>query len=257
MYAMGRGGDSDGEKRPAWSLGSVPPAGECVVAIPAEGSFISCRPRKREHVSPPRRNSHLREAVMKTRLGLLSLIFLSSTLLVAQQGPASDLRPFAFTHVTVIDATGVAAQPDMTVVVSGDRITELGKTGQVAIPRNALVTDATNQFMIPGLWDMHTHVFIRSRKSFPLYVMYLFLANGVTGVRDMGTPGVRDDFGDFPYLQDLEWRQAISAGAILGPRLNLSLTIIDAVPMPPALRALGLPPPTRRRGVRRCSASRS
>lgn len=173
---------------------------------------------------------------MKTRLGLLSLIFLSSTLLVAQQGPASDLRPVAFTHVTVIDATGVAAQPDMTVVVSGDRITELGKTGQVAIPRNALVTDATNQFMIPGLWDMHTHVFIRSRKSFPLYVMYLFLANGVTGVRDMGTPGVRDDFGDFPYLQDLEWRQAISAGAILGPRLNLSLTVIDGPHAPGASR---------------------
>jgi predicted amidohydrolase len=129
--------------------------------------------------------------------------------------------------VTIIDATGAPAQPDMTVLVSGNRISALGKSGTVVIPRNAQVTNAKNQFMIPGLWDMHTHAFIRSRKSFPLYVMDLFIANGVTGVQDYGSSGERDDFGDFPYVQDLEWRQAISAGAIIGPRLNLALTVIN------------------------------
>jgi hypothetical protein len=49
----------------------------------------------------------------------------------------------------------------------------------------------------------------------------------VTTVRDFGTSGVKDDFGDYPYLQDTEWRQAISAGAIVGPRLNLALTVIN------------------------------
>jgi len=148
---------------------------------------------------------------------------------------AQELQPprnLAFTHVTVIDITGGPAQLDMTIVVSGNRITAVGKTGQINIPRNALVTDASKQFMIPGLWEMHTHAFIRSRKSFPLYVMYLFIANGVTGARDMGSPGERDDFGDFPYVQDLEWRQAIDAGAIIGPRLNLALTIVNGPHVP-------------------------
>ena len=169
---------------------------------------------------------------MKATLGLLSLIFLASPLVFAQEGPTTEQRPLAFTHATVIDATGAPAKPDMTVVVSGNHITAVGKTTQVAIPPNALVTNAQHQFLIPGLWEMHTHAFIRSRKSFPLYVMYLFIANGVTGIRDMGSAGERDDFGDFPYLQDLEWRQAIEEGAILGPRLNLSLTIVNGPHVP-------------------------
>jgi hypothetical protein len=165
---------------------------------------------------------------MKAILGSFLTVFLLSTALVfAQEEPTADQKPLAFTHVTVIDATGTPAQPDLTVVVSGNRIAAIGKTGTVTIPSDARVMDASNQFMIPGLWDMHTHAFIRSRKSFPLYVMYLFVANGVTGVRDMGSPGERDDFGDFPYLQDTEWRQAIEEGAIIGPRLNLSLTVVN------------------------------
>jgi hypothetical protein len=164
-------------------------------------------------------------------LGSLALILFSFTLAMAQQGLPSDQRPLAFTHVTVIDATGAPAQPDMTVIVSGNRITAIGK--QVAVPQNALVTDARGKYMIPGLWEMHTHAFIRSKKSFPLYVMYLFLANGVTGARDMGSSGQqRDDFGDYGYFQDLQWRQAIEEGSVLGPRLNLALTILNGPHVP-------------------------
>jgi len=150
----------------------------------------------------------------------------------AQEAPPADQRPLAFTHVTVIDATGAPAKPDMTVVVANNRITSIGKTGQVTVPANARVLDETHKYMIPGLWEMHTHAFIRSRKSFPLYVMYLFVAYGVTGVRDMGSPGVPDDFGDYPYLQDVQWRQAIDSGAIIGPHLNLALTVVNGPHVP-------------------------
>jgi predicted amidohydrolase len=103
----------------------------------------------------------------------------------------------------VIDATGAPAQPDMTVVVSENHITALGKSNEVAVPTDALVTDASGKFVIPGLWDMHSHVFMRKNKMLPLLTLYLFIANGVTGVRDMGDQRVRDDFGDFPYVQIL------------------------------------------------------
>jgi hypothetical protein len=167
---------------------------------------------------------------------LLSILVLSP-LCPAQDAPLRDPRPLAFTHVTVIDGTGGPAQLDMTVIVSGNRIAAIGKTAKLAVPRNARVVDESHKFMIPGLWDMHTHAFMRSRKSFPLYVMDLFVANGVTGIRDMGSAGLPDDFGDYPYLQDIEWRQAIDEGAILGPHLNLALAVVNGPHVPGYPRA--------------------
>jgi imidazolonepropionase-like amidohydrolase len=172
---------------------------------------------------------------MRGVLGSLALVVvLSPALSPAQPKPPIYERPLVFTHVTLIDATGASPQPDMTIMVSGNRIAALGKGGRLAIPVGAQVVDASNQFMIPGLWDMHTHAFMRKNKILPLLTMDLYIANGVTGIRDMGDQGVRDDFGDFPYFQDFEWRQAISAGAALGPRLVLSGVIVDG---PKTIRA--------------------
>ena len=150
----------------------------------------------------------------------------------AQDTLSVDQRPLAFTHVTVIDATGSPAQPDITVVVSANRISALGKTGSVAVPKNALVTDAKGRFMIPGLWDMHQHTFMRKNKLLPLLSLWGNIINGVTGVRDMGDQGLPDDFGDLPYIQDFEWRQAIQAGAVIGPRLVLAEVILEGPPTP-------------------------
>ena len=163
---------------------------------------------------------------MRAALALLSLAILASVALIAQV-PAQGARPLAFTHVTVIDATGAPAQPDMTVVTTGSRITAVGRFGAVPVPAGAQVVEARGKFLIPGLQEMHTHVFIRANKSFPLYTLYLFLAHGITTVRDFGTVGVKDDFGDYPFRQDTGWRQAISVGSVLGPRLNMSLTVVN------------------------------
>jgi imidazolonepropionase-like amidohydrolase len=164
---------------------------------------------------------------MRAALVSLSVVAFSSTLLFGQPQTGSGQQPLAFTHVTVIDATGSAPQPDMTVIVTGDRISALGRFGTVPVPSNALVTESRGRFMIPGLQEMHTHAFIRSRKSFPLYTFYLFIANGVTGIRDFGSTGGKDDFGDYKFRGDGEWRQAVSAGTILGPRVNMSLTVVN------------------------------
>src|SRR3954469_14622590 len=87
----------------------------------------------------------------------LSSIMLCWVLLLAQPKPASGQRSLVFTHVTVIDATGAAAKPEMSVVMSGQRIVELGRTGRVPLPKDALVVNASGKFLIPGLWDMHVH----------------------------------------------------------------------------------------------------
>jgi imidazolonepropionase-like amidohydrolase len=56
-----------------------------------------------------------------------------------------------FTHVTVIDATGAPAKFNQAVVINGNRITKLGETGKVHIPKDANVVNATGKFLIPGL----------------------------------------------------------------------------------------------------------
>ena len=143
---------------------------------------------------------------MRKSLSLfLLLIFVNQT--TAQQLPST----LAFTHVTVIDMTGAPPKSDMTVVVAGDRITDLGPSGQVRIPQGAQVIDATGKFLIPGLWDIHFHI-KETERTFPL-----FIANGVTGVRNMG--------GDFQKL--FEWRNAIAAGRLLGPRIVSCGPVVD------------------------------
>jgi cytosine/adenosine deaminase-related metal-dependent hydrolase len=139
------------------------------------------------------------------------LVLLSLALLVSPQPPqpAKIAPPLVFTHVTVIDATGAPARPGMTVVITGDRITEIGPGGSVRNPEGAQVVDATGKFLIPGLWDMHVHWFHKD-------YLPLFTANGVTGIRLMW--GV-------PIHQ--QWRQELERGTLLGPRLAIASPIVD------------------------------
>jgi len=63
---------------------------------------------------------------------LFALLSLSS-LLVAQSPTIPPDQPLILTHVTVIDATGSPAKPDMTVVIRDHRIVALGRTGAAAL----------------------------------------------------------------------------------------------------------------------------
>jgi imidazolonepropionase-like amidohydrolase len=139
------------------------------------------------------------------------LLLLLPTFFQAKQTPTQPpAKSLAFTRVTVIDATGAAARPEMTVVITGDRITTIGKTAEVKIPKEAQVIDAAGKFLIPGLWDAHAHI---AHESF----LHLFIANGVTGVRDMG--GV--------WEQLSMWRKSIKDGRLVGPRIVAAGPIVD------------------------------
>jgi imidazolonepropionase-like amidohydrolase len=120
-------------------------------------------------------------------------------------------RALAITGVTVIDATGAPARPGMTVVVTGDRITTVGKSGDVRVPQGARVVDGNGKYVIPGLWDMHVHIVS------PTYLP-LFLANGVTGVREMHS---------FFLDSTFDMRKAIQEGKTLGPRMVMAGALID------------------------------
>jgi len=118
----------------------------------------------------------------------------------------------AITHVTVIDP-GSDAVPhrDMTILVRGTRIAAVGLTGAVTIPVNAVVHDASGRFIVPGFWDAHVHLSQVGPAAFPLFV-----ANGITSVRDMGS--------DFTEVS--RWKADRAAGGLIpriitpGPKLD-------------------------------------
>ena len=137
---------------------------------------------------------------------------------------AQEKSAIVFRNAAVIDMTGEQPKPNMTVIVRGNRIAEVGKN--IKIPKNAQVVDASGKFLIPGLWDMHTHMFNNISRAgtndkdinFPL-----FIANGVTNARDMFS-----DAEDIKLAR--QWNAEIDAGTTVGPRIFVASTIVDGVP---------------------------
>jgi len=154
---------------------------------------------------------------MKALFALLYLLLFTAFVSGQSRTPARP-KQLALIHVTVIDATGAPAKQDRTVVITGDRITALGKTGNVRISKTAQILDATGKFIIPGLWDMHIHSvsYENGRRFLPL-----LMAHGITGVRDMGSP-----------LEDiLRLRQETNEGKILSPRMVIAGPLLQG-PLP-------------------------
>jgi imidazolonepropionase-like amidohydrolase len=112
-------------------------------------------------------------------------------------------QTIAFVNVNVIPMNSEIVQADWTAVIENGRISELGPSSTVEVPTDAMVVDGTGKFLIPGLSDMHMHLFGSEND------LLLYLANGVTTIRDMG---------DGPPVQ-LEWRDEILAGTRTGPNL--------------------------------------
>ena len=143
---------------------------------------------------------------MKLRIVLLLIL---SVLLFARAKPNGTPASIVFTHATIIDVTGSPPRRDATVVITGDRISAIGDGANISLPPDAQIVDATGKFLIPGLWDMHVHWYARDTFT-------LFIANGVTSVREM--------FGNSDLLR---WRDQIAKGSLLGPRMVVASPIID------------------------------
>lgn len=142
------------------------------------------------------------------------LLFALSALAQSEKIP----EQIVISHVTVINPGTSSVQPDTTVVITGDRITAVSSASAIQPPKNARVIDGRGKYLIPGLWDMHVHSafgdwFPGGREI----ILPLFIANGVTGVRDMG--------GEVSVL--FAWRKQIAESQIVGPRMIISGPMLD------------------------------
>jgi|SRR5271169_378679 len=138
---------------------------------------------------------------------------------MAQDQPVPVISPSSggsatyITHVTVIDTQNGKKIQDRTVVISGDRISEVRETKGMMPLAGAKVVDGTAKYLIPGFWDMHVHTW-DDKSTYPLYI-----ANGVTGVRDMFGPPDANEF-----------RRQLAATTVFAPHFYLASPIIDGNP---------------------------
>jgi imidazolonepropionase-like amidohydrolase len=160
-----------------------------------------------------RRSTNRRAKTKTITIAVMSMLFCSQASLFAQTRDRAAKGSLAITHVNVIDVTGGQTATDSTVLIVGDRIGQIGKSDKIKIPKDAETVDATGKFLIPGLWEMHGHI------SFKEFIP-LFIANGVTGVREMG-----GNPSEFQQLK--EWRRQISSGELIGPRIIAAGIIVD------------------------------
>jgi imidazolonepropionase-like amidohydrolase len=123
------------------------------------------------------------------------------------------------TDINVVDVRTGEVRPDQVVIIEKNRITVIGPRKETRYPRNApTILNGKGAYLIPGLWDMHVHLsfgdwFPRADEiSLPL-----FIANGITSVRDMGS--------DLEVIQG--WRDEIEAGRMLGPRIMTAGRMLD------------------------------
>lgn len=128
-------------------------------------------------------------------------------------------------NVTAVNVVTGKLDRNVSVVITGNRIARVGRG--IKPGKGSTLIDGTGKFVIPGLWDMHVHVFNNgfmpgtNHKDdyFPM-----FIANGVTGVRDMWT-----DPDDIKLAA--EWNAEIEAGRLLAPRLMVASRIVDGAPV--------------------------
>ena len=143
---------------------------------------------------------------------LLAPLALAAATLAVPVVVTTQSQVLAITGVNVVDVLDGHIVPNSTVIVTGNTITSVTAN---RTPRGAKVVDGRNKFLIPGLWDMHAHTEGAGESSLQLHV-----ANGVTGIRDMGS--------DLELI--LRLRAATASGQLPGPRIVAAGPILDDAP---------------------------
>ena len=143
---------------------------------------------------------------------------LSSVLLILSfASPRIPAQTLTITNATVVDVSTGALRRGTTLVIEGNRIRSVGPSSAAPQPRGTVV-DAKGMYVIPGLWDMHTHAYFGWSSDFgDRYVLPLFIANGVTGIRDMGS--------DLDAV--LRAQKEVAAHRLVGPRMVVSGPMLD------------------------------
>ena len=138
---------------------------------------------------------------------------------------------------TLIDGFGGKPLLNSVIIVEGERIKAIGQVGSMEIPKGAEIISTEGMSVLPGLWDMHVHLYINGHSDYPHWdKTYLkaakdiimpasahqLLLAGVTSARDLGGP----------LDASLSVRDRINKGEIPGPTMYMSGPFIQHAPYP-------------------------
>ena len=133
--------------------------------------------------------------------------------------PQVRAQTITIDNVTIVDVATGRLQARKSIVIEGKRIARIENASRAT--REAATIDGTGMFVIPGLWDMHIHAYFSNdsaRFHSTNEVMFpLFIVNGVTGVRDLGSN----------LEATLAARDSVAAHQLIGPRMLVSGPMID------------------------------
>jgi imidazolonepropionase-like amidohydrolase len=171
---------------------------------------------------------------------LMSAVCVAGGLCAAAEAPGSfgpaeppfrPDKPIAIVGGTVIDVPGAPPKLGFTVVIEGERITQVGRSEDVEVPEGAHVIDAEGMTVMPGIINSNQHLQLNPlypapTADLPLEVLrarweetfarmpnraYVYLMQGVTSMRQTSGPSARI----------LPVKERIDAGELPGPRVFL------------------------------------
>jgi imidazolonepropionase-like amidohydrolase len=167
-------------------------------------------------------------------------VFLAlAALAIAQEPGKPAVQSVTVIHAgTLIDGKSDKPRRDQVVVIRGNRIESVSDAANAKTPDGATVIDLSQQTVLPGLIDSHTHIFLQGEEpakggydanilTAPLAMRaaratvaaHRALQQGFTTLRDVETEGA--GYGDVGI------KQAINAGYIPGPRMIVSTRAIS------------------------------
>lgn len=134
-----------------------------------------------------------------------------------------DVKPvqveLLISNAQIVDVLNGKILPSQFIAINGDSIVETGSMSEMDAFEAQQISDAKNQYIMPGLWDNHVHfrggdsLINENKNLLPFYLKY-----GITTVRDAGgdiTPAI------------LNWRKEISNQRLLGPQILTSGPKLD------------------------------
>jgi imidazolonepropionase-like amidohydrolase/predicted Zn-ribbon and HTH transcriptional regulator len=201
--------DADEDLRHA--LRSAAAAGHHVEVIPARCKSCGFVFADDRLVKPGRCPSCKGSRLFEPQIRLIVLLL--ACLVAARRVDAQSLR---IVNATVVDVATGELHRGSTIAVQGNRIVSVGAA--TTMVSGGQVIDARSGYVIPGLWDMHTHAFFGdSAPDGRDLILPSFVANGVTGIRDMGSS----------VDAVLRARADVATHRLLGPRMIVSGPMLD------------------------------
>ena len=128
--------------------------------------------------------------------------------------------------VNVVNVENGEIQEQMTLVIRNGRISLIEEAGKIRMSNSDHIVYGRGKYLIPGLWDMHTHLI---NEPYTRKVFYpLFIANGITGIRVMAADCFEPcDEPNMTITQHRNLQDEILRGKLLGPRSILASYYIN------------------------------